>query len=79
MSATDRQVQQVRVRLLHSSTIATLRQRTQLEEHALAEIVDYCVKKHGLHADLEGAVDLLYWNWRRDPRMTLVEYLRSTP
>lgn len=79
MSATDRQVQQVRVRLLHSSTIATLRQRNHVDEEALQLVVDYCVKTHGLHGDLEKAADAVFWGWRRDPRMTLSEYIRSLP
>jgi len=73
------QVQQVRIRLLHSSTIAALRQRNHVDNEVLSVLVDYCVRTHGLHADLEKAADALFWNWRRDPRMTLEEYVRSLP
>lgn len=79
MTATDGQVQAVRIRLLHSSTIATLRQRNHIDDEALALVVDHCVRKHGLHGDLEKAAEALFWNWRSNPRLTLAEYIRSLP
>lgn len=71
------QVKKVRVRLLHHDAIARVQQRTHLSEAELSQVVAICVERNGLHSDIEGWIDSQFWNWRCDPRMTLIEFLRQ--
>lgn len=71
------QVEQVRIRLLHHATVAKLRQRG-IDPEELRQVVDIVIERHGLHAvDLESRLEAHYNSWRRDPRMTLSEYVRQ--
>lgn len=74
----DRQVQQVKIRLLLPTLLATMRQRG-LDADELSLVLDLFVERHGLQefGIVERWLDAHYWNWKRDPRMTLVEYVRT--
>lgn len=76
-AAAQEQVRQVRIRLLHHATVAKLRQRG-IDPEELRQVVDLVIERHGLHApDLESRIEAHYNGWRRDPRMTLSEYVRQ--
>lgn len=77
--AYDRQVQAVRVRLLLPNVVAKMETRG-IDAEELQQVLTILLERHGLHApNLERLIDTHYWNWKRDPRMTLVEYVRQVP
>lgn len=70
------QVEQVRVRLLLSDVIASIRQHTGLDQNELTQVINLCVERHGLSSDIEVCVLAYYNNWRSNPRLTLTEHVR---
>ena len=70
------QVEQVRVRLLLPSVVAAIGRRTLIDPDELLQVIELCVERHGLLADIEGIVTLHWHNWQREPRETLTEHVR---